>query len=261
MSGEAIVAARSLRLVALPGIPEVRPGDDLSDLILLALAGAREALRAGDVLVIAQKIVSKAEGRYVDLAEVTPTTAAIDVARAAEKDPRLVQLILDNSRAILRVRPGLIIAEHRLGMVMANAGIDFSNLEANGQERALLLPQDPDATCAALRARLRRSHDADVAVIINDTWGRAWRRGVVGQALGVCGLPAVRDLRGRADRAGRPLAATEVGLADEIAAAASLLQGQSDEGTPVVLLRGLAPFPEAGSGRDLIRDRERDLFR
>jgi coenzyme F420-0:L-glutamate ligase / coenzyme F420-1:gamma-L-glutamate ligase len=255
------VAASGLELIALPGIPEIRPGYDLCSIILAGLAEAQETIRAGDILVVAQKIVSKAEARYVDLADVAPSAAAIALAKVAEKDPRLVQLVLDNSQAILRLRPGLIIAEHQLGMVMANAGIDFSNLEANGQERALLLPRDPDATCAALRTRLRQTYDCDFAVIINDTWGRAWRRGVVGQAIGVCGLPAVRDLRGTADRSGRPLTSTDVGFADEIAAAASLLQGQSDEGIPVVLLRGFAPFLETGSGRDLIREREKDLFR
>lgn len=258
------MSARGIQLVALSGIPEVRPGDDLAGLILTALSAAAESLRDGDVVVVAQKVVSKSEGRYVALAEVTPSAAAVELATAAEKDPRLVQLILDNAREVLRVRPGLIIVEHTQGMVMANAGIDQSNLEAKDGERVLLLPEDADASCAALRARLRKFSGADVAVVINDTWGRAWRRGLVGQALGVSGLAAVRDLRGRPDRAGRPLAATEIALADEIAAAASLLQGHADEGTPVVLLRGLELSGEptdARAGRDLIRERELDLFR
>lgn len=260
-------AARALSLFALPGIPMVRPGDDLAALVADGFARAGAAAEAGDVLVVAQKIVSKSEGRYADLASVAPGARARALAARTEKDPRLVELILRESRRVLRHRPGVIVVEHRLGFVMANAGIDGSNVEpAGAEERVLLLPRDPDASARRLRRALEARLGAACAVIVNDSVGRAWRVGTVGLALGAAGLPALLDLRGRDDLFGRPLAVTQVALADELAAAASLLQGEADEGTPAVVVRGLVAPGRAGPVRDttgaaLIRGRADDLFR
>jgi len=252
--------AAELRLIALPGIPLVAEGNDIAALILDALVACGEALHDGDVLVIAQKIVSKAEGRAVRLATVTPSAQAIALAKETGKDPRLVELILGESDEVLRYRRDVIVVAHRLGFVTANAGIDQSNVGSDDAE-ALLLPRDPDASCSALRATLRRRTGADTGVVINDSHGRAWRNGTVGVALGVAGLPALVDLRGRPDLYDRALRITEVGLADELAAAASLLMGQSNEGRPVVLARGVPYSRRDGSVRELLRPRDRDLFR
>ena len=235
-------------------------GNDIAALILDALVACGEALHDGDVLVIAQKIVSKAEGRAVRLATVTPSAQAIALAKETGKDPRLVELILGESDEVLRYRRDVIVVAHRLGFVTANAGIDQSNVGSDDAE-ALLLPRDPDASCSALRATLRRRTGADTGVVINDSHGRAWRNGTVGVALGVAGLPALVDLRGRPDLYDRALRITEVGLADELAAAASLLMGQSNEGRPVVLARGVPYSRRDGSVRELLRPRDRDLFR
>ena len=259
---EAAPTLARLELTALPGMPLVRPGDDLSQLILDALARMGEVLRAGDALVVAQKIVSKAEDRYVDLAEVSPSVEAVRLAAETEKDPRLVELILGESERVLRHREGVMIVVHRLGYVLANAGIDQSNVEqVGGSERVLLLPERPDASCRTLRRALERRTGTRVAVVMNDSLGRAWRTGTVGVALGAAGLASLVDVRGRRDLYGRPLTATQVGFADELAAAASLLQGQADEGTPVVLVRGLVATGAAADARALIRPVANDLFR
>jgi coenzyme F420-0:L-glutamate ligase/coenzyme F420-1:gamma-L-glutamate ligase len=250
-----------VRLRSLPGIPEVHAGDDLCALVVAALRRAAETLRDGDVLVLAQKIVSKAEGRFAPLATVHPSARARELALQADKDPRIVELVLQEANEVLRCRKGVIIVEHRLGFVMANAGIDQSNVEQHGEGVALLLPLDPDASCAALRNSLRAATGADVAVLIIDSHGRAWRNGTVGVAIGAAGLPALHDLRGRPDRHGRELLVTEVGMADEIAAAASLAMGQAAEGRPVVLVRGVAGVPGTGRAHDLVRPRDQDLFR
>jgi coenzyme F420-0:L-glutamate ligase / coenzyme F420-1:gamma-L-glutamate ligase len=253
---------RELRLVALGGVPLVQPGDDLAAIVLGALHSSGEALASGDVLVLAQKIVSKASGRHVELATVQPSARALELAATVEKDARVIELILRESKSVLRARRDVIVVEHRLGFVMANAGIDMSNVEGNSQEsRALLLPLDPDGDCAQLRATLRERTQADVAVIINDSHGRAWRNGTVGVAIGSAGLPALLDLRGQPDLFGRALRITQVGLADELAAAASLLMGQANEGTPIVLIRGLEVASRDGSAADLVRPKEMDLFR
>ena len=253
---------RALSLFALPGIPMVQPGDDLAALIAEGFARAGESLAAGDVLVVAQKIVSKSEGRYADLAAVEPGTQARALAARTDKDPRMVELILGESRRVVRHRPGVIIVEHRLGFVMANAGIDNSNVEPSGaDERVLLLPRDPDGSARRLRQGLRERLGTDCAVIVNDSVGRAWRVGTVGLALGAAGLPSLLDLRGRDDLFGRPLEVTQVALADELAAAASLLQGEADEGMPVVVVRGLSPAGPGNDGASLIRDEADDLFR
>jgi len=254
--------ASELRLLALPGIPLVVQGDDIATLILDALTACGETLRDGDVLVIAQKIVSKAEGRVVRLAAVTPSARAIALAKETGKDPRLVELILGESDEVLRYRQDVIVVAHRLGFVMANAGIDQSNVGSEPKDAdALLLPRDPDGSCSALRATLRRRTGADIGVVINDSHGRAWRNGTVGVALGVAGLPALVDLRGCHDLYDRALRITEVGFADELAAAASLLMGQSNEGRPIVLARGVPYARRDGSARELLRSRENDLFR
>jgi coenzyme F420-0:L-glutamate ligase / coenzyme F420-1:gamma-L-glutamate ligase len=247
-----------LEAIALPGLPLVRPGDDLAALIREALARAGLTLEGGDVLVVAQKIVSKAEGRLVRLAGVAPSTAARRLALRTGKDPRLVEVVLRESREVLRVRDNLIITRHRLGLVMANAGVDRSNVEGEG-EVVLLLPEDPDASCARLGAALAR--EGHVGVIINDSVGRAWRRGQIGTAIGCWGLAALQDLRGRPDLFGRKLEVSEAALADQLAGVAALLQGQADEGLPVVLVRGGFADPVGGSAADLIRPLEQDLFR
>jgi coenzyme F420-0:L-glutamate ligase / coenzyme F420-1:gamma-L-glutamate ligase len=256
------MTAPKLSLTAVPDVPEVRPGDDLAELILVGVARAGEQLRDSDVVVLAQKIVSKAEGRYVRLADVTPSARATELAQAARKDPRVVELMLQESREVVRHRPDVIVVEHRLGFVLANAGIDASNLEPAGEdERVLLLPRDPDASAAALRERLQKATGAKLGVIINDSLGRAWRNGTVGTALGASGLPTLLDLRGKPDLHGRTLRSTEVGVADEVAAAASLLMGQADEGRPIVIVRGFPYPPGEGSAQDLVRPRNMDMFR
>ncbi len=249
-------------LTALPGIPLVKPGDDLAKLILAAVDRAGETLQDGDVLIVAQKIVSKSEDRYAALSDVTPSARAIDLGKQTDKDPRLVELILSESRRIVRHRPNLLIVEHRLGFVLANAGIDASNVGAGADgETVLLLPADPDASCRALRQALKSASDASVAVIMNDSVGRAWRKGTVGMALGAAGLQSLLDLRGDEDLFGRLLRVSMVGLADQIAAAASLVQGEGNEGMPVALLRGFAPALSEESAAELIREPDEDLFR
>lgn len=251
-----------LTLFALPGLPLVEPGDDLVALIRQGFAAAGERLQAGDVLVIAQKIVSKAEGRYAVVERVTPSPEAEALAAETDKDPRLVELILSESNAVVRHRPGVIVVEHRHGYVMANAGIDASNVAPeDGAERVLLLPEDPDASAARLRTALEALAGGPVGVVINDSVGRAWRNGTVGLCLGSAGLPALDDLRGEPDLFGRPLMVSTVGLVDELSAAASLLQGQGDEGRPVVVIRGLDWQPSEQTGAALIRAASEDLFR
>jgi coenzyme F420-0:L-glutamate ligase/coenzyme F420-1:gamma-L-glutamate ligase len=255
------VPAARLEAIALPGMPLVRPGDDLAGLIRDALARAGLTLAAGDVLVVAQKVVSKAEGRLVRLETVEPSAEARRLAARAGKDPRLVEVILSESREVLRVRDNLIIARHRLGLVMANAGVDHSNVEGAEGEVVLLLPEDPDASCARLGAALV-GDGGHVGVIVNDSVGRAWRRGQIGTAIGCWGLHALQDLRGRPDLFGRALQVSEAALADQLASLAGLLQGQADEGRPVVLVRGGFADPAAsGAAADLIRPLEQDLFR
>jgi coenzyme F420-0:L-glutamate ligase/coenzyme F420-1:gamma-L-glutamate ligase len=250
----------ALELTALPGIPMVREGDDIAALIIRAL-GSRE-LHDGDVVVVAQKIVSKAEGRTVDLGTVKPSAKAISLADEVGKDPRLVEVVLSESVRVVRSRPNLIIVQHRLGFVMANAGVDQSNVApADGVHRVLLLPRDPDASAEALRQKLQQRYGVALGVVISDSFGRAWRRGTCGIAIGAAGLPSLIDLRGQPDLFGRTLEVSIIGFADEIAAAASLLQGQAAEARPVVLVRGLTwsapPTPAAA----LVRSPEEDLFR
>jgi coenzyme F420-0:L-glutamate ligase / coenzyme F420-1:gamma-L-glutamate ligase len=251
----------AITLTAVPAIPTIRPGDDLARILGDALEAAALSPRRNDVLVVTHKIVSKAEGCYVSLAEVTPSPRARELAAATGKDAALVEVILSESREVLRFRPGLIITEHRLGMVLANAGVDQSNVPHGDEPRVLLLPQDPDATSAALRAALEERFHKALAVVVSDSVGRAWRIGVVGLALGAAGLPALLDLRGRRDLGGRPLEVTQVGLADQIASAAQLVMGEADEGRPAVLIRGIEWREPPAPAAALIRRREADLFR
>ena len=256
MSSEA-----ELRLIALADFPQVAPGDDVATLTAAALAQGGLQLRSDDVLVFAQKVISKAEGRRVDLATVVPGAKALELAQTVQKDSRLVELVLRESRRVVRAAKDVLIVEHRLGLIMANAGIDQSNVADPGSgEFALLLPEDPDASAVRLRERLATLTGCEPGVVISDSFGRPWRVGTVGVAIGCAGFPATLDLRGQADLFGRPLRVTVVGHADEIASAASLLMGQGNEARPVILVRGLAlrvPHQPAGA---LIRPRQQDLF-
>ena len=251
----------SLLLQALRGIPPIHPGDDLASIILAAAAESRLTLSAGDVIVVAQKIISKSESRIVRLADITPSDRARELAVLARKDPRVVELILSESCKVLRCVPEVIIVEDNRGLVLANAGIDASNVDPSRGESVLLLPRDPDGSAANLSARLSQAAGGTVAVIINDSIGRAWRQGTIGTAIGAAGLACLVDLRGTADLFGRTLQSTEIGLADELAAAASLLMGQAAEGRPVILIRGAPYVGLAGSATDLQRPEATDLFR
>jgi len=252
----------NVTLTPLHGIRLVEPGDDLGAITVAAMRDNNLVLRDGDVLVVAQKIVSKAEGRYVDVATVQPSERAVALAAAVDKDPRFVEVVLSESKRVVRHRPGLLIVEHRLGFVMANAGIDHSNVAAEeGAELVLLLPVDPDGSAHTLRQHLMGVFGVGVGVIISDSFGRAWRKGTVGVALGAAGLPALVDLRGHPDLFGRELLVTETGFADEIAGAAGLLMGQADERVPIVLVRGLVWSAPNVPATALIRPAEHDLFR
>jgi coenzyme F420-0:L-glutamate ligase/coenzyme F420-1:gamma-L-glutamate ligase len=254
--------SRQLQLLAVSGLPLIRSGDDLVALTLQYAADSGIVLAPHDVVVYAQKIVSKAEGRTVHLAGVQPSARALELAAIVHKDPRLVELVLSESRRVVRAAKDVLIVEHRLGMIMANAGIDQSNVNAAGaEEQALLLPVDPDASAARLRAGLRARTGVEVGVIVSDSFGRPWRLGTVGVAIGAAGVASLRDLRGQPDLLGRALQVTEVGHADEIAAAASLLMGQAAEALPVVIVRGLKPQAAASPATALLRTPTTDLFR
>jgi len=272
-----------LTLTPLQNIPLIRRDDNLADIVVNALQENNISLEDNDILVFAQKIISKAEGRTVNLATVTPSQRAIDIAKQTEKDPRVVELILQESNEVLRTRPGAIIVEHKLGFVCANAGIDHSNVNSplsraersrsdsggeveagmreNSEDWVLLLPQDPDRSAEKMRSEIESKTGKRVGILIIDSHGRAWRNGTVGIAIGVAGLPALEDLRGKPDLFGFKLQITQVGVADELAAAASLVMGQAAEGTPIVHVRGF-PYPlRGGSLKELIRPKEQDLFR
>jgi coenzyme F420-0:L-glutamate ligase/coenzyme F420-1:gamma-L-glutamate ligase len=251
-----------LELTALPGIPMVRPGENIAELIMDAIRRAEISFGPQDVLVVAQKVISKAEGRVVALDTVVPGPEAMEWAAKTEKDPRLVELILSESRRVVRHRPGVMIVEHRLGFVMANAGIDQSNVGPKEEgEHAILLPLAPDASAAHLRASINGAFDCDVGVVISDSFGRPFRSGTAGVAIGAAGLPALLDLRGDPDLFDRELAVSISGFADEIAAAASLLMGQGAEGLPAAIISGLTWSAPATSAAEIVRDPSEDLFR
>jgi|SRR5579871_448048 len=251
-----------LEVIPLIGVPAVKADDDLAAIALDSLAHMRCVLEDRDVLVFAQKVVSKSEGRMVRLADIVPSPRAKELAKAAEKDPRLIEIILGESREILRVRAGVIVVEDVRGLVLAGAGVDASNVNADGGDGSvLLLPVDPDASAAKLRGALQARTGRDVGIIINDSIGRAWRNGTIGTAIGVSGLPGLLDLRGTPDLFGRTLRTTDLGLADEIASAASLIMGQAGEGLPIVLVRGVPYARRDGNARELLRDRALDFFR
>lgn len=242
------------------GIPDIRPGTDLAAVIVDALRAADTPPERGDVLVVAQKVVSKAEGSVRHLVEVTPGEEARRLAERSGKDPRLVQVILDESRAILRVRPGLIIAEHRLGYVCANAGVDHSNVGL-GEDWVCLLPKDPDASAARIQQAVLGAFGAVVAVVVNDSHGRPFREGTVGVAIGSAGLEPLLSFIGQVDRYGYTLRASVEAVGDELAATASLLQGQAAEGTPLVVIRGARYVIGTVASANLLRVREKDMFR
>ena len=256
------MAATRITMMGLQGVPLIRPGDDLGAIAVAALRDNGVGLENGDVLVVAQKIVSKAEGRIVTVADVTPSEKAVVLAAEVDKDPRFVEVVLSESKRVVRHRPGLLIVEHRLGFVMANAGIDHSNVAAEGGgEQVLLLPLDPDGSARDLRRYLIGFFGVEVGIVISDSFGRPWRKGTVGVALGAAGLPAFVDLRGHPDLFGRKLLVTETGFADEIAAAAGLVMGQADEAVPMVLVRGLSWSAPELPAAALVRPAEHDLFR
>lgn len=250
-----------VEIIAVPGLPMVEPGDDLAGLIVEGLAQAGERLQPRDVVVLAQKIVSKAENRYVDLEKVIPGAKAVEIAAATGKDPRFVEVVLGESVDVVRTGKNVLIVRHRNGYVYANAGIDQSNIDPDSPGwRALLLPENPDASAARLREALARRTGTDVAVLINDSAGRPWRMGVTGIAIGCAGMLALDSRIGDGDLYGKPLQVTEIAVADELAAAASHVMGQADEACPVVIVRGARYKPSDAGSAALIRPRAMDLF-
>jgi coenzyme F420-0:L-glutamate ligase/coenzyme F420-1:gamma-L-glutamate ligase len=255
---------RQIIYSAIPEIPLIIPGDDLTGIILKALSNTKISVQKDDIFVIAQKIVSKAENRLVNLTDVSPSKIAIDLAKLTEKDPRFVELVLRESTSVLRHRSGALIVEHRLGFICANAGIDHSNVEGpsgSDEDWVLLLPENPDKSAAEIRKGIMKETGVNVGVMIIDSHGRAWRNGIVGVCIGVSGLPAIVDKRGQPDLFGYRLRITQIAAADELAAGASLLMGQADEASPVIHVRGF-PYPLRESGlHELIRPKAMDLFR
>ncbi|NKC15744.1 MAG: coenzyme F420-0:L-glutamate ligase [Gammaproteobacteria bacterium] len=250
--------ARQLTVIALSGIARIQPGDDIITMMARATRAQGIVPGEGDVLVVAQKIVSRMQNRFYALADVTPTPQAQVLAERVDKDPRLVELILQESTAVLKTAPGVLIVQHRLGHCMANAGIDRSNV-AGDDDQVLLLPLDPDGWCDEARRDLSATFGVDIGVVMSDSFGRPWRLGTTGVAIGAAGIPARLDVRGRQDLDGRELEVTQIGLGDEVAAAASILMGQAGEGLPACWVQGI---PERGSGAaaDLVRPPELDLF-
>jgi coenzyme F420-0:L-glutamate ligase/coenzyme F420-1:gamma-L-glutamate ligase len=254
----------SLVLTALPNIPIVHTGDDLVEITWNGLSQADIHLQDGDILVVTQKIISKAEGRWVNLVSIQPSARAIALAEKIQKDPKLVELILHESNQILRTRPGTIIVEHRLGFVCANAGIDHSNVAGEGnstEEWVLLLPENPDTSAQMMQQKLETMSGVRLGVMIIDSHGRAWRHGVVGVTIGFSGMPGLVDMRGKSDLFGYNLRITTIGAVDELAAAASLIMGQADEATPIVHVRGFPYKLRDGNIKELLRPKEQDLFR
>ena len=255
---------KQLTLSAVAGIPLIQEGDDLSEILYQAVRDCDLTFEDGDVLVLAQKIVSKAEGRLVNLNSVTPSAEAVELAVFLDKRPEMVELILRESSEVLRKRPGTIIVQHRAGFVCANAGIDHSNVKGPwGEDKdwVLLLPEDSDRSAERIRRSLEEKTGKQLAVLIIDSHGRAWRNGVLGTAIGLSGMPGLIDMRGTEDMNGYKMRVTTIAAADELAAAASLLMGQTSEGTPVVHTRGFPYSLREGTVTELIREKDKDLFR
>lgn len=260
------MAETELSLHAVPGVPMVQPGDDLGTVVLTSLANGGFELRDGDVLVVAQKIVSKAEHRQIDLADVTPGTEAVALASETDKDPRLVQLILNESTEVLRKKPGVLIVRHKLGLVGANAGIDQSNIDhgaasSGAGQQALLLPADPDESARLLMTKIGKHTGKTIGVIIADSMNRPWRLGTIGGAIGCAGVSVLDDHRGGTDIYGRELKVTLINRADALAGAATLLMGETTEKIPLVLIRGVAAYSGNDSAADIPRDLAEDMFR
>lgn len=249
-----------IELFSVNGLPEFAPGDDIARLVVDALERQGEPFQAGDILVLAQKVVSKTEGAFVDIRSLKPSQEAIDLAQETGKPAKMVEAILRQSRDVVRYRPGVIVVEDLRGFILANAGLDASNVGREG-EVLLALPQDPDASAARIHKQILELTGIPIAVVINDSWGRPFRIGTVGFAIGVAGMDAVVDRRGAPDRFDRPLEGTEIAVADEIASAASLIMGAAAEGQPAVVVRNLDLAAGNGRARDLLRDRETDMFR
>jgi len=252
------VSARRLVVTGVHGLPEIRPGDDLATLIANAVRAEGEQLRDGDVLAVAQKIVSKSEGRIVPLADVVPGPRALEMARDSGKDARQLEVVLSESAKVVRWSHGVLISQTRHGFVCANAGVDRSN--AGAPDTVILLPVDPDASATRLREAIRAKTGATVSVIVTDTFGRAWREGHMNVAIGIAGLPALKRYVGQFDPEGYELRVTEIAVADEVAAAAELVMGKLDR-CPVAIVRGLALTETAETARDYVRPAEKDLFR
>jgi coenzyme F420-0:L-glutamate ligase/coenzyme F420-1:gamma-L-glutamate ligase len=253
-----------LSLTPLQNIPLIRQNDNLADILLKSLQETNIKLQDDDIIVIAQKVVSKSEGRLINIASVIPSERALELAEKSKKDPRIVELMLQESNEVLRVRVGTIIVEHKLGFVCANAGIDHSNVAGGGSEKeefVLLLPENPDRSARIIRDQIKQKTGIPTGVMVIDSHGRAWRNGTVGICIGLSGIPALVDERGWKDLFGYTLQITVVGVADELAAAASLMMGQAAEGIPVVHVRGFPYPPGEGSLKDLIRPKEQDMFR
>jgi coenzyme F420-0:L-glutamate ligase / coenzyme F420-1:gamma-L-glutamate ligase len=253
----------TLTLTPLQGIPLIQPGDSIPEIILSSLANNKIELRDGDVLVIAQKIVSKSENRLVNLTSVVPSKRAIELAKETEKDARFIELVLSESSDVVRVRPGTIIVRHNLGFICANAGIDHSNVHGDWGEAddwVLLLPENPDASAEGIRTAITEVAPCNLGVLIIDSHGRAWRNGTVGISIGLAGMPGLVDLRGKPDLFGFRLKITQVGAADELAAAASLMMGQANEASPIVHVRGFPYGLREGSVQELMRPLDQDLF-
>jgi coenzyme F420-0:L-glutamate ligase/coenzyme F420-1:gamma-L-glutamate ligase len=253
-----------LTLTPLNNFPFIQKGDDLSACIQASLESTNITLRDGDILVLAQKIVSKAEGRQIHLDSIKPSDEAIRYASLCEKDPRLVELILQESNSVLRVHPGTIIVEHRLGFICANAGIDHSNVSGENnlkEDHFLLLPENPDLSASVLRRKLKNIFGINLAIMIIDSHGRAWRLGVAGISIGFSGIPGLVDMRGKPDLFGTQLRITQIAVADELAGAASLVMGQASEGLPVIHVRGFPYTLRDGNLKELIRPTDEDLFR
>lgn len=252
----------SLSLHAIPGIPLIKPGDDLAGIITQSISAAGGALQNGDIIAIAQKIVSKAEGRIVDLATITPSQEAIALAIKTNKDPRQVELILSESKEVMRYKPGVIIVEHHSGVVLANAGIDRSNAgETGGKELVTLLPQDPNAAAKRLRQDIQALSGKQIGIIITDSIGRPWRMGTTGVAIGSAGIQVLHDLRGNKDLFGRELLISVTADADSLASAACLLMGEGNDATPVILVRGFRTVSSDQDARRLLRPKDEDMFR